>query len=62
MFTTASTVQVLALVARGADVAEIRDFCSFMGNDAEKFTLKFFRLLIAESEIALLRVKHGVPA
>ena len=46
----------------GDGVSKVHEFCNFLGDDASRFTLKLWRLLIAESELAILRSKHNIPA
>lgn len=51
-------VQVLKLVRKGSKARGILEFVEFMGTDAQKFALRCIRLMIAEVEIAKLKLKH----
>jgi hypothetical protein len=53
-------MQVLTRVKAGDDVIAVKEFCNFLGDDADKFTLKLWRLLIAESELSILRARHSI--
>ena len=52
---------MLQRVKSGEGAASMHEFCSFLGEDAARFTLKLWRLLIAESELSVLRAKHNIP-
>jgi hypothetical protein len=56
---TAANLQVLKLVRKGSKARGILEFVEFMGTDAQKFALRCIRLMIAEVEIAKLKLKHG---
>lgn len=53
-------VQVLQLVQKGKTLREVLEFCEFMGQEAEGFGLKLWRMLIAESELQQLKTKFGL--
>lgn len=51
---------MLDQVEQGAGAADVLSFCAFLGDDAPHFVLKLFRLLIAESELNMLKETYGV--
>lgn len=53
-------VQVLQIVQKGGSLRSVLEFCEFMGQDAESFTLNLWRMLIAESELQQLKSKYGL--
>jgi hypothetical protein len=53
-------LQVLTMIKAGNGVRAVHEFCNFLGDDSDKFTLKLWRLLIAESELSILRSRHGI--
>lgn len=53
-------VQVLQLVQKGKSLRQVLEFCEFMGQEAEGFGLKLWRMLIAESELQQLKIKYGL--
>lgn len=55
-------MQLLRLVKDGGKAHRLLDFLSFVEADAKKLTLRCMRLLIAEAEIAKLKIKHGLTA
>lgn len=48
------------MVKRGDSLKAVLEFCEFMGQEAESFTLKLWRMLIAESELQQLKTKYGI--
>ena len=53
--------QVLKIIKDGGKAHAVLDFVrSFMDKDAEHFALRCMRSMIAESEIAKLKRKHGI--
>jgi hypothetical protein len=53
-------MQMLDQVKGNVSVGGVLEFCEFLGKDAAHFVLKLFRLLIAESELNLLKERCGM--
>jgi hypothetical protein len=54
--------QVLKIIKEGGKAHAVLDFVrKFLGPDAQRFTLRTIRSMIAEAEIAKLKLKHGFP-